>query len=233
MSVDFSRPKRVRLSDIAERVGVSRRAVSAVLLGTGGGRVGVGDQKASEIRSVAEAMGYQPKLAARQLVGKRSHTYGLLVASAGDPLRSFLIQHLDEEAVAHGNRTLIGNTVVAPDRFEKTVQLFTNSGVDGVLCAVHKWLPGDREALLKQHPCTIFYEDPGIDGAAFVATDRVSAARQATHYLLESGRQRIGLALTAIDLAHQKAAQAMVSLLEQMISGAELSPEQRQVRVEP
>lgn len=197
MSVDFNRPKRVRLVDIAEKVGVSRRAVSAVLLGTGGNRVGVGDQKAKEIRRVAESMGYQPNLAARQLVGKRSHTFGLLVASAGDPLRSFLIQHLDEEAVAHGNRTLIGNTVIAPDRFEKTVQLFTNSGVDGVLCAVHNWLPGDREALLQQHPCTIFYEDPGIPGAPFVTVDRASAARQATSHLLAQGRRRIGLALTA------------------------------------
>ncbi|PQO44244.1 LacI family DNA-binding transcriptional regulator [Blastopirellula marina] len=197
MSLDYNRPKRVRLVDIAEKVGVSRRAVSAVLLGTGGNRVGVGDQKAKEIRRVAKSMGYQPNLAARQLVGKRSHTFGLLVASAGDPLRSFLIQHLDEEAVAHGNRTLIGNTVIAPDRFEKTVQLFTNSGVDGVLCAVHNWLPGDRAALLQQHPCTVFYEDPGIPGAAFVTADRVSAARQATAYLLSQGRRRIGLALTA------------------------------------
>lgn len=197
MAVEFDRPKRVRLVDIAEKVGVSRRAVSAVLLGTGGNRVTVGEEKAKEIKRIAQEMGYQPNLAARQLVGKRSHTFGLLVASAGDPLRSFLIQHLDEEAVAHGNRTLIGNTVIAPDRFDKNVQLFTNSGVDGVLCAVHSWLPGDRTALLKQHPCTVFYEDPGIPDACFVTVDRADAARQATDYLIEQGRERIGLALTA------------------------------------
>ncbi|PQO33710.1 LacI family DNA-binding transcriptional regulator [Blastopirellula marina] len=204
MAVEFDRPKRVRLVDIAEKVGVSRRAVSAVLLGTGGNRVSVGDQKAKEIQRVAESMGYQPNFAARQLVGKRSHTFGLIVASAGDPLRSFLIQHLDEESVAHGNRTLIGNTVVAPDRFEKTVQLFTNSGVDGVLCAVHNWLPGDREALLKQHPCTVFYEDPGIPNACFVTVDRADAVRQATNYLIEKGRERIGLALTMKSSRRQK-----------------------------
>ncbi|WDI41494.1 LacI family DNA-binding transcriptional regulator [Bremerella sp. P1] len=196
MTVEFGRPKRVRLVDIAEKVGVSRRAVSAVLLGTGGSRVTVGEEKAKEIQRVANSMGYQPNLAARQLVGKRSHTFGLLVASAGDPLRSFLIQYLDEEAAAHGNRTLIGNTVIAPDRFDKNVQLFTNSGVDGVLCAVHNWLPGDRTALLNQHPCTVFYEDPGIPNACFVTVDRVDAVRQATDYLIEQGRERIGLALT-------------------------------------
>lgn len=204
MTVEFNRPKRVRLVDIAEKVGVSRRAVSAVLLGTGGERVGVGETKAKEIRKVAKSMGYQPNLAARQLVGKRSHTFGLLVASAGDPLRSFLIQHLDEEAVSHGNRTLIGNTVVAPDRFEKSVQLFTNSGVDGVLCAVHEWMPGDRMFLLKQHPCTVFYEDPGIPGAAFVTVDRADAMRQAVQHLADRGRQRIGLGLMGKSRPTQK-----------------------------
>ncbi len=204
MTLEFDRPKRVRLVDIAEKVGVSRRAVSAVLLGTGGSRVSVGDEKAKEIQRVAKSMGYQPNLAARQLVGKRSHTFGLLVASAGDPLRSFLIQHLDEEAAAHGNRTLIGNTVIAPDRFDKNVQLFTNSGVDGVLCAVHNWLPGDRAALLKQHPWTVFYEDPGIPDACFITVDRADAIRQATTYLIEQGRQSIGLALTVKSRKSQK-----------------------------
>ncbi|MBA2114128.1 LacI family DNA-binding transcriptional regulator [Bremerella alba] len=204
MNVEFDRPKRVRLVDIAEKVGVSRRAVSAVLLGTGGNRVTVGEQKAKEIQLVAKSMGYQPNLAARQLVGKRSHTFGLLVASAGDPLRSFLIQHLDEEAVAHGNRTLIGNTVIAPDRFEKTVQLFTNSGVDGVLCAVHSWLPGDRADLLGQHPCTVFYEDPGTPNACFVTVDRRAAIRKATSFLIEKGRERIGLALNVKSRKSQK-----------------------------
>lgn len=195
MTTEFERPRRVRLVDIAEHVGMSRRAVSAVLLGTGGTRVGVSAEKAEKIREVAAQMGYRPNFAARQLVGKRSHTYGLLVASAGDPLRSFLIQHLDSEAVGHGIRTLIGNTVVGDGQFEKSVELFANSGVDGVICAVHSWIPGDRQALLKAHPCTVFYEDPGIPGAVYVTVDREDAIQQAVAHLAERGRKRIGLAL--------------------------------------
>ncbi|MFI4875204.1 MAG: LacI family DNA-binding transcriptional regulator [Blastopirellula sp. JB062] len=205
MPAEFQRPKRVRLVDIAEKAGVSRRAVSAVLLGTGGDRVSVGEDKAVKIRELAKSMGYRPNNAARQLVGKRSNTYGLLVASAGDPLRSFLIQHLDAEAVKLGNRTLIANTVVAPDRFEKSYEEFSNSGVDGVLCAVHAWLPGDREKLLQMHPTTVFYENPGIANAAYATVDREAAIYQATTHLIERGRQRIGLALMKKDRPQQKA----------------------------
>lgn len=187
--------KPARLIDVANLAGVSRRAVSSVLLGTGGDRVRVGADAAERIRAIAAELGYLPNQAARRLGGKRSHTYGLLVASAGDPLRSFLVQYLDAEAVARGNSTLIGNTVVGPGQFEACSERFVSHGVDGILCAVHHWLPGDRAALLSRHPRTVFYEDPGVPRAVFVAVDRAEAVRQAVHHLADRGRKRIGLAI--------------------------------------
>jgi DNA-binding LacI/PurR family transcriptional regulator len=183
------------LVDIASLANVSRRAVSSVLLGTGGRSVRVGADVAERIRKIAQELGYLPNQAARQLGGKRSRTYGLLVASAGDPLRSFLVQYLDAEAVVHGNSILIGNTVVGDGQYEACAERFTSYGVDGVLCVVHHWLPGDRLALLARHPRTVFYEDPGVPGAVSVAVDRADAVRQAVAHLTGRGRKRIGLAI--------------------------------------
>lgn len=202
MNHPVTAPKRVRLIDIARRVDVSRRAVSSVLLGTGGDRVGVGAETARRIEEVARELGYQPNLAAQQLTGKRSYTFGLLVASAGDPLRSFLVQYLDAEAVKVGCHTLIANTIgkeqVGPDQFDYYVNEFARRGMDGVFCAVHHWFGGDRAALLKQHPNTVFYEDPGIAGAAYVTVDRKAAVRRVVRHLLAKGRRRIGLALMSL-----------------------------------
>lgn len=195
ISVPVPPPKPVRLVDIASAANVSRRAVSSVLLGTGGASVRVGTDVAERIRKIADELGYLPNQAARRLGGKRSHTYGLMVASAGDPLRSFLVQYLDAEAVAHGNSTLIGNTVVGGGQFEACAERFTSHGVDGVLCTVHHWLPGDRAALLARHPRTVFYEAPGVPGAVSVGADRASAVRQAVEHLAGRGRKRIGLAI--------------------------------------
>jgi len=145
-------------------------------------------------------MQYKPNLAARQLRGKRTQTYGVLVASAGDPLRSFLVQHLDIEAFNVGCHTIIGSTIgrEEPNHFGYYVDELSRRAVDGMFCAVHEWFAGDRQNLVDRHPNTIFYENPGIPGACYVEVDRYSAARLAVEHLVKSGRRRIGLALASL-----------------------------------
>ena len=171
-------------------------SVASSALNGGSGNTRVSKATADRVIAVAARLNYRPSPMARQLRGKRSNVYGLLVASAGDPLRSYLVEYLDEEAVKHGCQTLIGNTVVSPGRFEACVDEFVNRGVDGILCAVHPHLPGDRRLLLERCPNTVFYEDPKIDAGTFVAIDQVAAGRIAVRHLVEQGRRRIGFALT-------------------------------------
>jgi DNA-binding LacI/PurR family transcriptional regulator len=192
-----SSAKRVRLADVAEAAGVSRTVAGHVLNG-GNGNSRVGKTTAKRISEVARRMRYQPNPAARQLRGKRTQTFGLLVASAGDPLRSFLVQHLDIEAAKLGCHTIIGNTIGCeePNHFGYYVEEFSRRGVDGVFCAVHDWFAGDREALLKVHPNTVFYESAGLPNVCGVQADRCAAARLAVRHLFQTGRRRIGIALT-------------------------------------
>lgn len=189
------------LVDVAREAGVTRWIAGAILNG-GDGNSRCGPDAAERIRSAAARLGYRPNPAARQLSGKRSHTYGLLVASAGDPLVSFLVQDLHAEAVRHDCQVLIGNTVgneaIGPNQFDATVAEFTRRGVDGVFCAVHRWWPGDRRTLMERFPATIFYEDPEIDGAHFVAPDRRACGRLAVEHLAATGRRRIGIALMTL-----------------------------------
>ena len=188
---------RVRLADVAKMANVSRTVVGQVLNG-GAGNSRVGEETAKRIKQIAEQVDYRPNPASLQLLGKRSHTFGVLVASAGDPLRSFLVQYLDTEAVKVGCHTIIGNTMGRnePSQFGYYVDEFAHRGVDGVFCTVHDWLEGDRQALMEQHPNTVFYNDPGIAGACYVEVDRKEAMRLAVRHLVERGRKRIGIALT-------------------------------------
>jgi DNA-binding LacI/PurR family transcriptional regulator len=190
--------KRATLADVARAAGVSRWVAGHVLnKGNGNSRVSL--QTSRRIQDVARKLQYHANHAAMLLRGKRSHTFGLLVASAGDPLRSFLTQYLDAEALKRGCHTLIGNTVanaaVAAEQFDAVVEEFSRRGVDGMFCAVHHWFGGNRAALLAKHPHTVFYEDPGLPGATFVAVDRQEAVRLAVRHLAERGRRRIGLAV--------------------------------------
>lgn len=195
------RTKPITLADVACEAGVSRWIAGSVLNG-GDGNSRCSPETRDRVRQAAQRLHYRPNHAARQLCGKRSHTFGILVASAGDPLRSFLVQYLDAEAVKLGCQTLISNTIgnpaVGPDQFEYCVEEFARRGVDGVLCAVHRWCPGDRQALLTAHPHTVFYEDSGLADVPMVAVDRAMAVRLAVRHLIRQGRQRIGLAVMSL-----------------------------------
>jgi len=186
--------KSVRLIDIAKEAGVSVSVVGSVLNG-GRGNSRVAQVTADRILALAKQLNYRPSPTAQQLRGKRSNVFGLLVASAGDPLTSYLVEHLDEEVVKHGCQTLIGNTAIAPGRFEACVDEFVARGVDGIFCIVHSIFPGDRGKLLARCPNTVFYCDPGLPNATFIEVDQLAAGRVPAKYLLESGRQRIGFAL--------------------------------------
>lgn len=168
-----------------------------MVLNGGQGNSRVAEATAKKILEVAKQMNYKPNPAAQQLKGMRTRMFGTLVASAGDPLRSFLVQYLDTEAVKAGYHTLIGNTIgrddVGPNQFDYYMEELSRRAVDGVFCAIHNWCEGDRKTLLKKHPKTVFYEDPEIAGAHVVKANRYIAARLATRHLLERGRRRVAL----------------------------------------
>jgi len=193
-----------RLIDVAEMAGVSVGVVSGILNG-GGGNSRASAETIAKVKSLSDRLGYVPHAGARHMRGKRTFTYGILVASAGDPLRSFLVQDLDIEAAKCGRHTIICNTIGNPqmgsDRFSVEVHSLTQRGVDGVFCAVHSWWPGDREELLRVHPNTVFYEDPKIPGAVTVAVDRDAAARIAVRHLAARGYKRIALVVENMDNA--------------------------------
>jgi DNA-binding LacI/PurR family transcriptional regulator len=190
-----------RLIDVARQAGVSRGIAGHVLNG-GAGNSRVSKKTAQIIQEIAKRLNYHPNHAARLLRGKRSYTFGLLVASAGDPLRSFLAQYLDIESVKIGCHTFIANTIgdpiVGPDLFEEYVEEFARRGVDGVFCAVHHWFGGDRARLSAIHANTVYYEDSGLEGTAHVTVDREEAVRLAVRHLARRGRQRIALAVMSL-----------------------------------
>ncbi len=107
MTPPLSRPTEpLRMVDIAQKAGVSRMAVSAVLMGTGNGRVRVSTETAERIRKIADDLGYRPNRAAQQLAGRGS---GIVAVVAND-CRNFLTQRalawLHEAAQQDGLRVM-------------------------------------------------------------------------------------------------------------------------------
>jgi LacI family transcriptional regulator len=94
--------KRVTLSQIGQRAGVSDVAVSAALgLLAKNSSVRLSPQKAQMIRRVAQEMGYQPNLLARAFRQQQTDTVGVLFRVVSNPLSvSYLIDCIHRELLA-------------------------------------------------------------------------------------------------------------------------------------
>ncbi|MDB5385508.1 MAG: degA [Planctomycetaceae bacterium] len=181
-----------RMTDIAARAGVSRMAVSAVLMGTGSGRIGVSAVTADRIRQIAQELGYRPNAAAQQLAGKRS---GVIAVIAHD-WKNFLAQRalawLHEAAEGHGFRILATR---APDSLGPIEQLLRDvqaGWIDGIVYLAHEnesqWKPAAE--LLKQTSAAVtVVGDLRIPGMTSIISDVTSGARASISHLKDRGRK--------------------------------------------
>jgi DNA-binding LacI/PurR family transcriptional regulator len=180
-----------RMADIAERAGVSRMAVSAVLMGTGSGRIGVSATTAERIRQIAEELGYRPNAAARQLAGKRS---GVIAVVAHD-WKNFLAQRvlawLHEAAEKQGFRIL---ATQAPSGLEPIEQLLRDvqaGWIDGIVYLAHENEPQWTSAaniLVQTSAVVAVVGDMRIPGFSSVVSDVKSGARASIAHLRERKR---------------------------------------------
>ena len=119
------RPARVRMVDIAQRVGVSRAAVSHVLNGNRASTMGVSAKMAQRIRRVARQLRYHPNHIAQQLAGMRSGIVAVLATNwLMFPLRPRLHAYLTSVADQRGFKILTGSRTTTWPAWSSTFRNF-------------------------------------------------------------------------------------------------------------
>jgi DNA-binding LacI/PurR family transcriptional regulator len=195
--------QRVRLADVAEKVGVSTKTVSNVVNGTGW----VSDPVKARIREAIEELGYRPNLAARQLRGGSSGLIALCVPNLGEPyFAEFASQFVD---AAQGRRSTV---LVTQSKGDRDVELAMLEGenlpaLDGVVLSPLTLTAEDIASRRSTVPLVLIGEHGETLATAevtHVGPDNTAAARAATQLLLADGRHRIaavGLQTQAADTA--------------------------------
>ena len=183
---------RVRLADVAERVGVSTKTVSNVVNGTGW----VSEPVRARVLAAIDELGYRPNLAARQLRSGSSGLLGLCVPNLGEP---YFAEFASEFVSAAQRR---GLTVLATQtKAERSVELAmlesTNlPALDGLVFSPLTLTPDDIATRRSTVPLVLIGEHGealASDRVAHVGPDNVAAAEAATRYLIDSGRTRIAV----------------------------------------
>lgn len=183
---------RVRLVDIARRVGVSAKTVSNVVNGTGA----VSEQKRAEILAVIDELGYRPNRTARQL---RTGSSGLVALGMPDLREPYFAEFAAAFFTAAQRR---GITVVVCQTHgdRDTEQAFCESEgmpeLEGLVLSPLALAPDDIAGRRSSVPLVLIGEHGhglATDEVPHIGVDNVEAAGAATRSLLSKGRRRVAV----------------------------------------
>lgn len=183
---------RVRLVDVAARVGVSAKTVSNVVNGTGM----VSAEVRARILEVIDELGYRPNLAARQLRIGTSGLVGLVMPDLREP---YFAEFASSFFGAAQRRSL--TVLVSQTNGERETELLLSEGaglpaLEGLVMSPLALTARDI-ALRKSTVPLVLIGEHGeslcTDQIAHVGVDNVGAAAAATRYLLDHGRRRIAV----------------------------------------
>ncbi|MGC0239603.1 LacI family DNA-binding transcriptional regulator [Arthrobacter sp. SD76] len=203
----MTREKRVTITDIAERSGVSIAAVSFAL----NRRKGVSATTREKVLAVAEELGWAPTTAARSLAEARTETFGLILARAPETLgiESFYMRFLAGLEAELAKRSYGLLLQVAPNRqaeLDTLIKWRNARRVDGVL-VVDVGVDDPRIELLTRPgalPAVVVGHPSVAGGLTSVWTDDAMSMREMLRHLAALGHRRIARIAGLEHFAHTR-----------------------------
>jgi DNA-binding LacI/PurR family transcriptional regulator len=178
-------PRRPRLDDVAEEVGVSTATVSLVLRGIAGPSAVTRER----VLQAATRLGYRPDRAASALASRRSRLFGV-VMDISNPFHTQLIEDVSE-AAQRGGYNIILNAVTRSQDETKAIETLLDSRCEAMVL-LGSTLPTPRLKVLGQQlPVVVVGRPVSSVGVDVVRTDDIVGLAQAVTHLADLGHQRI------------------------------------------
>ncbi|MEQ8672169.1 MAG: LacI family DNA-binding transcriptional regulator [Aggregatilineales bacterium] len=188
----------VTLKDIAEKSGFSITTVSRAL----GGFDDVNEDTRKLITQIANEMGYQPNLIARQLRDKRTHTIGIITPmsaeSADDDFFNILIKGIAHAASEYHYDLLISAQLPSADEMDAYRRIAGGNRVDGIIVA-RTYRDDPRIQYLKSidHPFVVSgrAEPEQASDFPYIDVDSQAGICMLVEHFIDYGHRHIGLIL--------------------------------------
>ena len=123
--------KRITSHDVAQRAGVSRATVSAVLNGS---RI-VSDDLVERVQRAMRDLNYQPDAIARSLKASRTYRIGLIAGNIASPFWATVINAVEHVASTHHFHVMLGDNNDDPQLELAHLQMLSAERVDGIILA--------------------------------------------------------------------------------------------------
>ena len=184
--------KAVKLSDIAERVGVSTVTVSKAL----SGQKGVSEEVREKIHSIAEELGYQQPSAARKSQNHKNFNIGILVSERFlVKYESFywqMYQAVATRATAEECFTMLEVIGKAEEESSRMPKLVQERKVDGII-VIGKMMDAYLQHLNTEAGIPVIYLDyyNGREASDSVISNSYYGTYELTYYLYRMGHRKI------------------------------------------
>ena len=189
-------PKRVTISDVAARAGVSTGTVSAVL----NDRAGVRDTTRARVRHVMQELGYRPSTSARHLGGLREEAVvqppgvGIVIKEIDNPFYAEVVKGAGQELDARGYVSLVTTSEGDYEKEGSVIESLRNRYTGGVIIAPVLDAHADLSHLFmlrrSRFPFVLLETVLGLPANA-VSVDNVEASALAVRHLLGLGHERM------------------------------------------
>ena len=177
-----------KISDVAERAGVSTATVSRALTGSSL----VKEATRNRILKIAREMGYSPNLIARNLTRKSTQIVGLVVANIAEEFGALMTKGIEDVAHAHDLHVMIWSAHLNPAETQSGLDLFRDMRVDGIIVAETSTQLMDWENV-PDVPTVYINRTSAVAATAWaVIPDDYYNARIAVEHLVDLGHEAIG-----------------------------------------
>jgi DNA-binding LacI/PurR family transcriptional regulator len=183
--------KRITIEDVANRAGVSKGTVSAVL----NGKNSVKPQTRERILEVMKELNFRPRGMARNLKnGDEDRSIGIIIKDLNYPFYTAIATGVREYAVKKGYQVIITSSENDHECEKKFTHIFSTKDIKGAIIAPIVEGEAEIEHLFKlkmiNYPFVLLEEVKGIQANA-VVVDNLKAVRQAVKYLFDGGHRKI------------------------------------------
>ena len=184
--------KAVKLSDIAERVGVSTVTVSKAL----SGQKGVSEEVREKIHSIAEELGYQQPSAARKSQNHKNFNIGILISERFlVKYESFywqMYQAVATRATAEECFTMLEVIGKAEEESSRMPKLVQERKVDGII-VIGKMMDAYLQHMNTEAGIPVIYLDyyNGREASDSVISNSYYGTYELTYYLYRMGHRKI------------------------------------------
>lgn len=179
--------RRVGITDVAQRAGVSLATVSRVM----NGNFSVDPSIAERVRTAAAELNYQPNAVGRSLALGRTDTIGVVVPDLANPTFQGMLRGVSRAAAKDGYRVLIADSSEISSE-ESILAGEARRRCDGVVLCAPRMNDAELEALLPSlHPLVLINRSSPDPATPSLVVDYGQGVQDLARHLVDLGHTRL------------------------------------------